>query len=253
MQKKGMLHHPKRRFIVASFDSISALKSKARALKRARNISWCEALDLVARQAGYASWSLLAAKRKSQRSAELWERLDPGDLLLVGARRGQGKTRCAAEIALSAMRRGRRAWFFSLENEPPDLARIFEAVGARAMELADKLVFDGTDRICADYILEKVGDPEASKSVVVIDYLQLLDQRRSSPELHLQVEVLKAFARRTGCILVFIAQVARSFDDTVRRIPDVQDLRLLNPVDLRSFDKALFLHAGTSRLSSLGR
>lgn len=227
----------------------SVLKSKARKLKRAEGIPMCEALDRIARQEGYASWSLLAAKATPTRKAGLWERLDAGDLVLLGARRGHGKTRCALTIALAAMRRGHKAWFFSLENDLPDMARLFRTIGARPTDIADKFVFDNSNGICAQYVMEKVRDSIAGRSVIVIDYLQLLDQRRSSPELHRQVESLRAFARQTGCILVFIAQVDRSFDGRGRRLPQAKDLRLPNPVDLRLFDKSVFLHEGRSRLS----
>lgn len=230
---------------------ISVLKSKARRLKRAEGVPMCEALDRVARQEGYSSWSLLAAKATPKRKADLWERLDAGDLVLLGARRGHGKTICALRIALAAMRRGHKSWFFSLENDLPDMTRLFQTVGARPSDIADKFGFDNTDGICAQYVIEKVRDSIGRRSVIVIDYLQLLDQRRSSPELHRQVESLHAFARRTGCILVFIAQVDRSFDGEGGRLPQAEDLRLPNPVDLRLFDKSVFLHAGRSRFSEL--
>jgi hypothetical protein len=55
------------------------------------------------------------------------------------------------------------------------------------------------------------------------------------------VETLRGFAEETGCVVVFIAQVDRSFDEKGRRFPQAADLRLPNPVDLRLFDKTVFL------------
>jgi hypothetical protein len=68
------------------------LKRKAKLLSRAENMPLHEALDRVARQQGFAGWSLLAAKAAAAGPAEkLFARLAPGDLVLLGARPGHGK------------------------------------------------------------------------------------------------------------------------------------------------------------------
>ena len=80
------------------------LKRKAKLLSRAENIPLHEALDRVARQEGFSGWSLLAAKVTATAPAEkLFARLAPGDLVLVGARPGQGKTLMSLELAVQAM------------------------------------------------------------------------------------------------------------------------------------------------------
>ena len=81
------------------------LKRKAKLLSRAENIPLHEALDRVARQEGFGGWSLLAAKATATAPAEkLFARLAPGDLVLVGARPGQGKTLMSLELAVQAMK-----------------------------------------------------------------------------------------------------------------------------------------------------
>lgn len=68
------------------------LKRQARILSRELNIPLHKALDQVAATEGLTSWSLLAAKASPALAAgELFSRLNPGDLVLVGARPGQGK------------------------------------------------------------------------------------------------------------------------------------------------------------------
>src|SRR3546814_1995773 len=61
-------------------------------------------------------------------------------------------------------------------------------------DTGNALVIDTSDAICADYIIERVGHGQ-DNSVVVVDYLQLLDQRRRNPELAVQVKTLAGFAR----------------------------------------------------------
>ena len=104
-------------------------------------------------------------------------------------------------------------------------------------------MIDTSDEITAGYIVEclkRSGDP----AVVVVDYLQLLDQRRSTPELGEQIAALAAFVRRTGAICVVISQIDRSFDLSGREMPEVGDIRLPNPLDLSVFDRICFLHDG---------
>lgn len=85
----------------------------------------------------------------------------------------------------------------------------------------------------------------------MIDYLQLLDQRRDSPPLTVQVPALRAFARDRGLILVFISQIDRSFDPALKPLPDLGDVRLPNPLDLSLFDRTCFLHGGEIRFQAM--
>lgn len=226
--------------------SIPVLKSQARRLKRLESLPLSEALNRVAQREGYASWSLLVTRAAARKDAELFSLLDPGELLLLGARPGHGKTLCALKVLVSAMRQGLPCWFFSLENDAPKLDTRFEALHERSSAFSKTFFFSHSDDICARYIIERTRGIVAERSVMAIDYLQLLDQRRESPELQEQVKDLRAFARRTGCIIIFISQIHHSFDGKAQPLPAADDVRLLNPLDLRLFDKALFLHEGRS-------
>ena len=59
-----------------------------------------------------------------------------------------------------------------------------------------------------------------------------------------QVRALKAFARERGATLVFISQIDRSYDPSKKPCPDLEDVRLPNPLDLKLFDKTCFLNDG---------
>jgi replicative DNA helicase len=88
-------------------------------------------------------------------------------------------------------------------------------------------------------------------TVVVVDYLQLLDQKRDSPELMEQVRALRALARDKGLIVVMISQIDRSYDPSAKAVPDLDDVRLPNPLDLKLFDKACFLNQGEVRFHAV--
>ena len=80
--------------------------------------------------------------------------------------------------------------------------------------------------------------------MIVIDYLQLLDQRRETPELSVQVDMLGAFAREEGHIIVLISQIDRAYDGSAKPMPDLADVYLPNPVNLGAFTKTCFINDG---------
>ena len=152
------------------------LKQQAKVLSRKEKIPLHQALDRIASREGFNSWSLLAAKAASERPSERFlERLNPGDLALIAARPGQGKTLFSLELAVEAMRQGNRAAFFTLEVTQANVARCFDNLDEKLSNFTDKLLIDDSDQICADYIATRLASAPA-KMLVIIDYLQLLDQ-----------------------------------------------------------------------------
>ncbi|MBA5802835.1 DNA helicase [Rhizobium changzhiense] len=220
------------------------LKRKAKALSRAEGIPLHQALDRMAQDEGYGGWSLLAAKTAAEAPAgKLFQQLLPGDLLLVGARPGHGKTLMGLELAVEAMKSGRPGVFFSLEYTEEDIVDRFRAIGVDRAQFERLFEFDGSDAISSAYIAERLASAPRG-TLVVIDYLQLLDQKRENPELSVQVRTLKAFARERGLIVVFISQIDRSYERSQKPLPDIADIRLPNPLDLKLFDKTCFLNNG---------
>jgi len=220
------------------------LKRKAKLLSRAENIPLHEALDRIARQEGFGGWSLLAAKAAAAAPAEkLFARLSPGDLVLVGARPGHGKTLMSLELAVQAMKSGSRVVFFTLEYTEKDILDRFRAIGVAREAFAGLFEFDSSDEISSDYIVRRLANAPRG-TLVVVDYLQLLDQKRDNPELMVQVRALKSFARDRGLIFVFISQIDRAYDPLKKPCPDLDDVRLPNPLDLGLFSKTCFLNDG---------
>ncbi|MBR1089164.1 AAA family ATPase [Bradyrhizobium manausense] len=218
------------------------LKRKARRLSREDGIPLHDALDRVAATEGFSAWSMLAAKAAAATPAnKLFPHFKPGDLVLVGARPGQGKTLMSLALAVEAMKSGHRAAFFSLEYTEKDVLDRLRAIGAEPAQFDKRFEVDCSDAISADYVVKQMAAAPRG-TVVVIDYLQLLDQRREHPDLTVQVRTLKSYARDKGLIMVFISQIDRSYDSSVKPCPDLSDVRLPNPLDLKLFDKTCFIN-----------
>lgn len=230
---------------------IPMLKRKARLLARIGHIPLHQALDRIAGEEGFGAWSLLAATSAATRPAgKLFARLAPGDLVLLGARPGQGKTLMGLELAVEAMKAGQRATFFTLEYTERDVLDRFSAIGANRAQFGDLFELDSSDAISAEHIAGRMMTVPRG-TVVVVDYLQLLDQKRENPALMEQVKTLRSLARAKGLIVVMISQIDRSYDLSTKPVPDLDDVRLPNPLDLQLFDKACFLNQGEVRFHAV--
>ncbi len=226
------------------------LKRKAKALSRERSIPLNAALDHIARAEGCESWSLLAARHATTSPARaLYEQLEQGDLLLIGARPGLGKTLMALELAIEAMKADRPAFFFTLEYTEAQIADRFKRLGTEPALYRDLFASDCSDGINADHIISTL-DAAHPGTLVVVDYLQLLDQRRSTPPLNQQVSALRAFAETKGLIIVFVSQISRTYDPKTKQFPTLEDIRLPNPMDLTLFKRTCFLNESGVRFQA---
>ncbi len=227
---------------------IYQLKRRAKLLAREAGIPLHAAQDQIAQGEGYGTWSLLSAKHaEASRPAPILPELANGELVLLAARPRQGKTRIGLQLLVDAVRAGRRAVFFTLEFTEAQVLALLAEIGAG--DDLPEIVAD--DAIDAASIRAYLADALAS-TVAVVDYLQVLDQRRDTPVLAEQVSDLRAFAKETGVILAFISQVDRTFDSAAGTLPRPADLRLPNPVPLDLFDKACFTHDGKTQVQAIG-
>jgi len=225
---------------------IHELKSRAKELKKRLSITMCRALDEVARQEGFSSWSLLWAKADEAEPRSLREILghcNGGDLVMVAARPGHCKTHLATALMVqAALEQGKKGFFFTLAEVRRDVEARIRAYDPAFDEHEGLFELDLSSDICASHIIERLQGTVTAGSVVVVDYLQLLDEKRVNPPLQEQVEALKGFARQSKCIVVFVTQIEREVEYRADRRPGMEDLRLPNPLDVRLFNKAVFLY-----------
>ncbi|MEM9788203.1 MAG: DNA helicase [Pseudomonadota bacterium] len=222
---------------------IPVLKRRARGLAQADGIPLHQALDQVARSQGYVSWSLLASQQKESTDDTLLSKLVPGDLVLLGARPGQGKTLMGLRLLAEHALQDAVGYFFTLEYTVADVASRLKQMGFAPHNLGGRFVLDTADAINADYIINRVQGA-APGTIIVVDYLQLLDQRRVNPDLTTQVAALRDCAANHGFVIVLLTQIDRSYDRATKPIPDLQDVRLPNPLDLNLFTKGCFIGDG---------
>lgn len=227
---------------------IFILKQRAKVLARREKIPLHSALDRVAHGEGFKAWSQLAAEWNSRGSdIDLLGRLEPGDLVLLAARPGEGKTLLGIKLAIESVARGNRSAFFTLEFTEADVARCCNNIDIDFGEYSEDMSIDTSDQISSPYIATQLTFAPPG-TLVVIDYLQLLDQRRENPTLMDQVAQLKRLAAERRIIIVCLSQVDRRYDPESKSCPGLEDVRLPNAVDMSSFDKACFLSRGRMRV-----
>lgn len=227
---------------------IFKLKRQAKLLARDPNVPLHQALDRLAMADGYRSWSHLVSTASRPRPAEqILATLSAGDMLLLGARPGHGKTLLGLELAAHASHFKRKGLFFTLEYNQGDVQDRFKALDIDLGQLSKPPIIDTSDDICADHIINRL-DETVGEAIAVVDYLQLLDQNRSRPDLTDQVQALKSYSKTHGSIIVMISQIDRAFELGAKRVPDLTDVRLPNPFDLSLFNKTCFLHEGEMQI-----
>lgn len=227
---------------------IYTLKRQAKLLARDSEIKLHQALNQLAIKEGFRDWSHLATSySKASPAKDIMSQLTSGDTVLIGARPGHGKTLLGLELVALAEKNNRTGYVFSLDYNDADVWDHFRKLGFDPKQKDGPVVVDTSDDICAAHIRERLGD-RSGDALVVVDYLQLLDERRSNPPLEEQVRALKKTAFEFGAIVVVISQIDRSFELSSRDMPSIGDIRLPNPIDLSLFNRTCFLHDGQIQL-----
>lgn len=227
------------------------LKRTAKHLSRTEKIPLHLAQDQIAATEGFQSWSHLVSNYNKQSPAKkILSQMEPSDLVLMAARPRQGKTLLGLEIAALASQREIQSYFFTLDATEIEVMSGLKSLSFDLQPMKKFFKLDTSDEVSADYIMHSLKDV-AKGTIVVIDYLQILDQMDSKPKLAGQIMALKEFAAKTGCLFFFLSQIDRQFDMRSDAHPSLSDIRLPNPLDLGLFSKACFLHEGKIRIARM--
>lgn len=171
--------------------------------------------------------------------------LRPGQMLVVGARPGVGKTAFALNLALNAAADGSTVALFSLEMSKMEIAQRLLASEASSVNLAQIRsgriphdawddVLSATNRVsCLDILIDDTPGTTVTeirtkarrmlhnkeRAVVIVDYLQLLSPpavgRRSdsrATEVSEMSRGLKIMAKELGCPVVALSQLNREVE-----------------------------------------
>ena len=181
----------------------------------------------------------------------------PGELIIIAARPGIGKTTLAVNFAInSAVKYGKSVAMFDLEMSALQVAQRFICATGRVpmdsvkggtkdqntwatlfetkkiLENAN-IYIDDTTTITPAEILSKCRRLKAQNGLdmVIIDYLQLMKAEKQSKDGNRQQEVadltrsIKLAARELGCPIILLSQLNRGVEQRSDKTPQLSDLR----------------------------
>ncbi len=194
--------------------------------------------------------------------------MNPGDLILIGARPGMGKTSFAMNIATSVAHRLKKAVaVFSLEMSKEQLvSRMLSSEGSvdsyniRSGNLSDEeyrriadasaylnecdILIDDTTGISVTAMKAKLRRVK-NLGLIVIDYLQLMQSdRRIDNRVQEVAEIsrgLKLLAKEMKVPLITCAQLSRAPESRNEKIPMLSDLRDSGAIE-QDADVVMFLY-----------
>jgi replicative DNA helicase len=179
----------------------------------------------------------------------------PGDLVILAARPGHGKTTLALQIAAHNGMAGKHTQVYSLEMPRIQLVqRLFANIGRIPLQgLKDASVLDSDehksklapaqDRLMRAAIeIDDTGGLDIADlrrrarqshrrqtaDLIVIDYLQLLNDRTEKDRFQVVSSVsrkLKTLAKELGCVVLCLSQLSRKCEERADKRPQNSDLR----------------------------
>jgi replicative DNA helicase len=196
-----------------------------------------------------------------------------GEMIILGASTGMGKTAFALNMAIKAIQRNKcSVAFFALEMSKVQIMQRLWALLGRIplgkLKLADRLnnedwqkirlankklstlplrvddkSFQTIDSISNE--LRKLKQKDNNLKLVFVDYLQLITSRNQKENRNIEVGAisrnLKLIAKDLDIVLVALSQVNRNFAQKADKVPTLSDLRDSGSIE-QDADQVLFLH-----------
>lgn len=194
-----------------------------------------------------------------------------GDLIIIGARPGMGKTAFAMNIAVSAAKRTKKkVCIFSLEMSTEELAArmiasegLIDSYHMRSGELTEddwekiahaaailgetKILIDDSTGVTVAGMISKLRREVKDLGLIVIDYLQLMeaDGKKRSDNRVQEVSAisrgLKLMAKEFGVPVICCAQLNRATEGRGEKRPALSDLRDSGAIE-QDADCVMFLY-----------
>lgn len=197
-----------------------------------------------------------------------------GDLIILAARPGVGKTSFALNVASNAAKAGTSVAFFSLEMPSAQLVqrilcsegrvelshmrtgRLTEADWAQLIQACSNLdksdfSIDDTPALSILELRAKARRQlrNAQKGLIVIDYLQLMQSSGQQKDRHLEVgEIsrgLKVLAKELNMPVIALSQLSRSVESRTSKRPQLSDLRESGSIE-QDADVVMFIDRSLS-------
>lgn len=178
--------------------------------------------------------------------------LEGGDMIVIGARPGVGKSAFVTQVTTSLARSGKRVGFYNLEMQEKQIYERFvvaeSGIGLTRLRRAVRFLGDEEERFCrANEVLEKedrivitTGSKAMSEirsesrhmgyDVIVIDYLQLLRADKTYrgnryAEVGAISKAIKALAMELSIPVIALSQLNRVSEARDTKEPTMSELR----------------------------
>lgn len=178
-----------------------------------------------------------------------------GEMIVVAGTPGSGKTTLAMQVAREACNNGKRAMIFSLEMPKAQLAQrmiaashsiplnaLKDGSASYHTEHSRKLAPAAVHSAKMDMVIDDQGGidildlksraraahREKNLDVIVVDYLQLANDRRYKERYQVVSSVsreLKALAKELNCPVIALSQLNRAIMNRTDKRPQLSDLR----------------------------
>lgn len=196
----------------------------------------------------------------------------PGQLIILAARPGVGKTSLLLHFAKNAAMGGTPVAIFSLEmnntslgdrliqsecnidTERYKLGKLTESEEADVCGAVDNISFlpihvDDTPGISVQQIKAKARNlnRQGKCGIVLIDYLQLIDMRSANKAYNREQEVsqcsraAKIMAKELGVPVILLSQLSRKVEERADKMPLLSDLRESGAIE-QDADIVMFIH-----------